>query len=136
RRRARADEDRASRGARRRLRPDSDGAVSGAPRRRVGTATLTSVCHGRMVPVRTTKPSLCLVLGLAVAACSPAVEPDAPDTASAPAGDWVLTEGIATPESAYFDPVSGLVFSSQIDGEPGGRDGNGRIVSLRPDGTL
>lgn len=89
-----------------------------------------------MVPVNITKPSLCLVLGLAVAACSPAVEPDAADTAAAPAGDWVLTEGIATPESAYFDPVSGLIFSSQIDGEPGGRDGNGRIVSLRPDGTL
>jgi hypothetical protein len=49
---------------------------------------------------------------------------------------WTATDGIKTPESVYFDSASGFVFSSQIDGAPDGRDGNGRIAKLNRDGTL
>jgi sugar lactone lactonase YvrE len=81
------------------------------------------------------KQTLALVLGLVSMACGPSAGPDAGESA-APSTDWVLTEGIATPESIYADPASGFIFSSQMDGEPTGRDGNGRIVKLRADGTL
>jgi hypothetical protein len=53
-----------------------------------------------------------------------------------PAPRWTVTEGIAAPESAYFDEASGFIFSSQIDGAPDARDGNGRIVKIGADGKL
>ena len=56
--------------------------------------------------------------------------------APAPAAGWTTTAGIATPESAYFDEGSGFVFTSQIDGQPADRDGNGRIVKLGADGSV
>lgn len=43
---------------------------------------------------------------------------------------WTVTDGIETPESAYFDPESRFVFTSQIAGALDARDGNGRIVKL------
>jgi sugar lactone lactonase YvrE len=49
---------------------------------------------------------------------------------------WMTSEGIAAPESVYFDAGSGFVFSSQIDGMPDARDGNGRIVKLGGDGHV
>lgn len=49
---------------------------------------------------------------------------------------WMMTEGIETPESVYVDTQSGFIFSSQIVGAPNERDGNGRIVKLRGDGTV
>ena len=59
----------------------------------------------------------------------------APPAASVPAG-WKATDGIATPESVYVDAGSGFIFSSQIDGAPDARDGNGRIVQLARNGTV
>ena len=55
---------------------------------------------------------------------------------TAPAGGWMVTDGIATPESVYIDAGSGWIFSSQIDGAPDGRDGNGRIAQLGGDGHV
>ena len=49
---------------------------------------------------------------------------------------WTVTEGMDSPESAYFDPVSGFVFVSQIGGQAAARDGNGRISKLTLDGTV
>lgn len=76
----------------------------------------------------------------AAAAHDPAAhDPAAHDPAAhaAPlAGGWTTSEGIATPESVYYDAASGFVFSSQIDGMPDGRDGNGRIVKLGGDGHV
>ena len=57
-------------------------------------------------------------------------------TAAAPRAGWTVSEGIATPESAYYDEGSGFIFTSQIDGQPDGRDGNGRIVKLNADGSV
>jgi hypothetical protein len=40
------------------------------------------------------------------------------------------------PGSVFFDPASGFVFSSQVEGAPDARDGNGRIVKLNRDLSL
>jgi sugar lactone lactonase YvrE len=69
----------------------------------------------------------------------PVAEAPAPAPAAAPAllaAGWTATDGIEAPESVYFDPTSGFVFSSQVAGAPDGRDGNGRIVKLNGDGTV
>ena len=69
------------------------------------------------------------------AAAPAAVVPAAPTAVPVTAG-WTTTEGIKTPESVYHDPVSGFIFTSQIDGAPDGRDGTGRIVKLNGDGSV
>jgi len=68
---------------------------------------------------------------------APAAEAHDPAAHAAPlAAGWTATDGIATPESVYYDAASGFVFSSQIAGTPDGRDGNGRIVKLGGDGHV
>lgn len=84
-----------------------------------------------------------VTLSMALAACGGGTpttesEPAAPAQA-APAGltaGWTATEGIATPESVFYDAASGAIFASQIDGAPDGRDGNGRIARLNADGSV
>ena len=92
-----------------------------------------------------------VVFALALSACTasaPSEEPSAPGeapgatvgpAAAAPGrvtAGWTVTEGVATPESVYVDTASGSIFVSMIDGQPGDRDGNGRIMKLAPDGTV
>jgi len=98
-------------------------------------ATLTSI---RYVPVAV------LSVSLTVSACggssTPPAESPAPaalatDPAPISAG-WTATDGIATPESVYVDEGSGFIFTSQIDGAPDARDGNGRIVQLARNGRV
>ena len=94
---------------------------------------------------------LCAAALALAAACSGSPEPPAAAETGTPAAaavradsavsprptaGWTTTEGIATPESVYFDEASGFVFTSQIDGQPTDRDGNGRIVKLGADGTV
>jgi sugar lactone lactonase YvrE len=83
-----------------------------------------------------------------VAACGSAPEPGttAPETPAASAtpapaagrvtAGWAVTEGVETPESVYVDAASGSIFVSMIAGQPGDRDGNGRIMKLAPDGAV
>lgn len=85
-----------------------------------------------------------------VAACSSPEQPQGSATPAPAAGPvqvlesggapltsgWEITEGIATPESVYFDEQSGLIFSSQISGQPTDRDGNGRIAKISADGKM
>jgi outer membrane protein assembly factor BamB len=88
----------------------------------------------------------CLALLLLVAACNRAETPAATDTPAAapvppaappaPTAGWTVTEHIATPESIYYHAPSGFIFTSQINGMPADRDGNGRIVKLNADGTV
>ena len=90
----------------------------------------------------------CVALLVATAACSAAPEAPKEEAASAPAPApepaapaglqpvWTATEGIATPESVYVDPASGFIFTSQVDGMPGERDGKGHIAKLNADGTV
>jgi hypothetical protein len=71
---------------------------------------------------------------------TPPSESAAPTARPAPAATlaagWTATDGIATPESVYVDEASGFIFSSQIDGAPDARDGNGRIAQLAGDGRV
>ena len=41
-----------------------------------------------------------------------------------------------TPESVYLDEGSGYLYVSQINGNPGEKDGNGRISKLGLDGSV
>jgi sugar lactone lactonase YvrE len=68
-----------------------------------------------------------------------APEPGASAPASsggAPAAVWTVTDGIETPESAYYDAGSNAIYASQIAGAPDGKDGNGRIVKLTAEGKV
>ena len=60
-----------------------------------------------------------------------------PATAKAPKVLWELSKGIKAPESAYFDKETGNIYLSQV-GEGGGlgKDGDGVISVLKPDGTV
>lgn len=50
---------------------------------------------------------------------------------------WEVTAGVQSPESAYFDAASGFVFVSNIgDGGPTGKDGDGFLSKLAPDGKV
>ncbi|HUG17617.1 MAG TPA: hypothetical protein VMM56_01485 [Planctomycetaceae bacterium] len=50
---------------------------------------------------------------------------------------WAITEGLSSPESAYFDKESGFLFLSQIgEGGGAGKDGDGWISKLSFDGKL
>jgi hypothetical protein len=88
-----------------------------------------------------------LIACIGVMACGGSSQPPSETAAPAPAAapvaattavtaGWTATEGIRTPESVYYDAASGFIFSSQIDGAPDGKDGNGRIVKLNGDGTI
>jgi outer membrane protein assembly factor BamB len=84
-----------------------------------------------------------LLLLVLVAACTqspPAAEAPtttpAPEAPPKPTAGWTVTENITTPESIYYDEPSGFIFTSQINGMPTDRDGNGRIVKLNADGTV
>ena len=89
---------------------------------------------------------LVILLGIGLSACSspPPAEQAAPPAAASPApaapgpvtAGWMVTEGVATPESVYIDSPSGSIFVSMIAGMPGDRDGNGRIMKLAPDGKV
>ena len=83
---------------------------------------------------------LSLVILITGPACAPMAETPAPapepDPADPTAALWTVTEGIETPESVYLDPASGSIFVSQIAGDPGPADGNGRIVQLGLDGAV
>lgn len=76
---------------------------------------------------------LSIALGLAVSSFA-----QAPASPTAPVGVpiWTVTEGMDSPESAYFDPTSGFVYVSQIGGQAADRDGNGRISKLTLDGDV
>ena len=60
----------------------------------------------------------------------------APAAAAALPAAWTVTEGIETPESAFYDAGSNSIYTSQIAGAPDGKDGNGRIVKLSADGKV
>ena len=65
-----------------------------------------------------------------VAACRAADEPAFPVA-------WEVTSGVQSPESAYFDAASGFVFVSNIGGGgPTGKDGDGFLSKLTPDGKV
>ena len=83
-------------------------------------ASCLAACGGSQPTETTTTP-----------AAAPAIPVASPVTAG-----WTVTSAIQTPESVYYDPASGYIFASQINGAPDGRDGNGAIVKLNGDGSV
>jgi hypothetical protein len=89
-----------------------------------------------------------VILAAGLMACGgstpPAAETASPPAAPTPAeatakpvtAGWTTTDSIQTPESVFYDSASGFIFTSQIDGAPDGKDGNGRIVKLNGDGSV
>ena len=86
-----------------------------------------------------------VMMCIGVAACGGGTTESAqPAAAPAPAAaaakpvtaGWTATDGIRTPESVFYDAASGFIFSSQVNGAPDGKDGNGSIVKLDGDGTV
>ncbi len=59
-------------------------------------------------------------------------------TAASAAGPKLLweTKGLAQPESVTYDPVTEVLYVSNINGAVMQRDGNGFITRLKPDGTI
>lgn len=55
---------------------------------------------------------------------------------AAPALVWEITEGLAQPESAWFDAGSNFLFISNVAGQPGERDGKGWIAQADPQGKV
>lgn len=56
--------------------------------------------------------------------------------AAAPPPVWEAREGLAQPESAYYEAGTGSIYVSNVAGTPDGRDGQGWIVKLGPDGSV
>lgn len=66
---------------------------------------------------------------LLLAACSPAKEEKSKDTL------WELT-GLSNPESALPDTAAGVIYVSNVAGEPTAKDGNGFISKVSLDGKM
>jgi hypothetical protein len=81
-----------------------------------------------------------LLAGLVLlAACEtrpPADDAAAIDTAPPAPTRLHAAAGFSTPEGIVHDTVADVYFVSNIDGNPGARDGNGFISRMRPDGTV
>ena len=90
----------------------------------VGLAAAVVSCGGSPEPAPASEPA-----PAPAPVASPAVQPPA-----AKAG-WTVQD-MRTPESAYLDEGSGYLYVSQIDGQPGERDGKGRISKLGLDGSV
>ena len=52
-----------------------------------------------------------------------------------PVKSWTL-EGLANPESAVFDERHNIIYVSNVDGEPTGKDGKGFVSKVSTDGEL
>src|SRR4030095_5303911 len=85
--------------------------------------------------------SLAACGGQQAPAPAPSTQTSTPPPAAAPAGPpvakagWTVTD-MRTPESVYLDEGSGYLYVTQINGQPGEKDGNGRISKLGLDGSV
>lgn len=79
-------------------------------------------------------------LSASCADTEPEAEPQAADTTAAeaePSGPLTIADvGFQTPESVLHDEEADVYLVSNINGEPLGRDGNGFISRIRPDGEV
>lgn len=78
-----------------------------------------------------------LTLALGLAACTHE-KPRPAETDTAPAGPTLVAtvKGLSAPESVIHDTGQDVYFITNINGNPGTKDGNGFISRLKPDGTV
>jgi hypothetical protein len=67
---------------------------------------------------------------------SQATPSPSPATQPPPAKAGWTVQDMRTPESVFLDEGSGYLYVSQINGNPGDKDGNGRISKLGLDGSV
>lgn len=92
---------------------------------------------------RSVRPAALLVL-LSLAACqgddAGAAADDAgaaPEATAERSAPFTIADvGLATPESVLYDDAADVYLVSNINGEPAGRDNNGFISRIRPDGSV
>ncbi|MGH7471908.1 MAG: SMP-30/gluconolactonase/LRE family protein [Longimicrobiales bacterium] len=77
-----------------------------------------------------------LLLGAAACGRADAPPTQAADTTAAVLPDSISVAGFSTPESVLYDDVADVYLVSNINGEPLGRDDNGFISRVAPDGTV
>jgi sugar lactone lactonase YvrE len=80
------------------------------------------------------------------AACARSPRRAAPGVPSSPAAaasvrrdtgqQLAVVTGLADPEALVFDPAQNVYFVSNVNGNPGVKDGNGFIARIRADGSL
>jgi sugar lactone lactonase YvrE len=94
-----------------------------------GSLVLTAAaCGGSPEPAQQAQPA-----APPAATASPSPTPAAqPPPVKA---GWTVQD-MRTPESVYLDEGSGYLYVSQINGNPGEKDGNGRISKLGLDGSV
>ncbi len=76
---------------------------------------------------------------LALVLLSACKSPSTKESASSASADpflWEVAEGLAQPESAYFDPHTQTIFVSNVAGEPTKKDGVGYISQFSKDGKV
>lgn len=61
---------------------------------------------------------------------------DARQSASKSAGPIATVSGLSAPEAVVFDPARDVYFVSNINGNPGVKDGNGYITRITADGVV
>ncbi|GAB3166780.1 SMP-30/gluconolactonase/LRE family protein [Telluribacter humicola] len=90
-----------------------------------------------------TKPYLFVASLALLAACSSekegASESNADSTAVAEASleqIWATDSTLQTPESVLYDGTNQILYVSQINGQPDGKDGKGGIAKVGPDGKI
>ena len=83
------------------------------------------------------KPAPTLLLAIALAACV-GEKPKPAESAAAPARPTLVAtvRGLSAPESVIHDTDQDIYFVTNINGNPGARDGNGFISRMTPDGTV
>ncbi len=82
-------------------------------------------------------PAGAVLLIVLIAACGGDAEREAePEMAMDTLTGPLSVEGFSTPESALHDPAADVYLVANINGEPTGKDDDGFISRVRPDGTV
>ena len=66
-----------------------------------------------------------------VSACAQLIQPG-----TALTKQWETGPGLKIPESVLYDTASGIIYVSNVDGKPAGKDSTGFISTLSADGTI
>jgi sugar lactone lactonase YvrE len=80
--------------------------------------------------------AIALVAFGAVQGCTSGSVANKPGQSTSRAGPLAVVSGLASSEAVVFDPARDVYFVSNINGEPGVKDGNGFITRIRADGVV
>lgn len=73
---------------------------------------------------------------LALAACKKAEQEAAADSTTTPRDSFTVADSFRTPESVLYDSVMDVYVVSNINGNPTGKDDNGFLSRVAPDGRV